>query len=149
MALVRWSPFTEYNTLAERMNRLWSESLRNVGGESEVELGSAWYPVVDIYEKGDDIVLEAELPGLKKEDIDVRVENNVLTLRGERKLERETKKDGAFRSERAYGTFSRSFTLPTMVASDKIQAEYKDGMLTLVLPRVEEAKPKQIPVKVA
>jgi HSP20 family protein len=147
MALVRWTPFGELQTLADRMNRLMGDAFRTVEGEGE--LGSAWYPVVDIYEKGDDLVLEAELPGLKKDELDVRVENNVLTLRGQRKREHETKENGYVRTERAYGTFTRSFTLPTTVAVDKINATYKDGVLTLTLPRAEEAKPKQIPVKLA
>jgi len=148
MALVRWNPYGEFNTLADRMNRLVNEAFRG-SSEGESELGSGWYPVVDIFEKGDDLVLEAELPGLKKEDIDIRVENNVLTLRGQRKREQEAKTDGYVRTERSYGTFTRSFTLPTTVAVDKINATYREGVLTLTLPRAEEAKPKQIPVKVS
>lgn len=148
MALVRWNPYGEFQSLAERMNRLMNEAFRGFG-EGESELGSGWYPVVDIYEKGDDLILEAELPGLKKEDIEIRVENNLLTLRGQREREQEVKKDGYVRTERAYGSFTRSFTLPTTVAMDKINATYRDGVLTLTLPRAEEAKPKQIPVKVA
>jgi HSP20 family protein len=127
------------------MNRIFKEGVP--GYESEGELGASWYPRVDIFEKNGDMVLEAELPGLKKDDIDVRVENNVLTLRGERKHETEAKDSDYYRSERTYGAFSRSFTLPSTVATDKIEAAYRDGVLRLTLPRAAEAKPKQIPVK--
>ena len=141
MKLVRWEPFgREFASLANKLNRSF---------DSERESFGNWYPPVDIYEDKDEVVLKAELPGMKKEDIDVRVENNVLTLHGERKQEKETKEDGYFRSERSYGAFNRSFTLPTTVDVKKISASYKDGILTVQLPRLEESKPKQIDVKVA
>jgi HSP20 family protein len=108
-----------------------------------------WHPPVDIYEDKDGVVLKAELPGMKKDDIDVRVENNVLTMNGQRKREQEVKEDGYYRCERSYGSFSRSFSLPTTVDVKKINASYKDGVLTVSLPKLEEAKPKQIDVKVA
>jgi HSP20 family protein len=147
MKLVRWDPFArDFTSLAERLNRafdlrFWDEADReSLGG---------WNPPVDIFEDENGITLKAELPGMKKEEMDVRVENNVLTLHGERKRESEVKEDGYFRSERAYGSFSRSFTLPTTVDASKIGANYKDGVLTVTLPKAEEAKPKQIDVKVA
>jgi HSP20 family protein len=141
MKLVRWEPFgREFSSLANRLNQAF---------DFERESFSNWCPPVDIYEDRDEVVLKAELPGMKKEDIDVRVENNVLTLNGQRKQEKEAKEDGYFRSERSYGTFSRSFTLPTTVDVKKISASYKDGILTVQLPRLEESKPKQIDVKVA
>ena len=117
---------------------------------SEDFFGS-WSPAVDIFDNAGEIVLKAELPGLKKEDIDINVEDNLLTVRGERKREKEvTDNDkGVFRSERAFGSFSRSFTLPTTVAVDKINASYKDGVLTLTLPKAEEAKPRQIAIEAA
>jgi HSP20 family protein len=151
MAIVRWEPFRDLVSLQERMNRMFDESFRGVGrmGEDEWSLGGSWAPAVDIYEKDGNIVLKAELPGIDPKKVDVRVENNVLTLRGERKFEEEVKKDNFHRVERAYGTFTRSFTLPTVVDTDKIKGEFKDGVLKLTLPTKEEAKPKQIQVQVA
>ena len=141
MKLVRWEPFGgEFSSLANRLNQAFDFERESFGN---------WYPPVDIYEDDDEVVLKAELPGMKKEDIDVRVENNILTLHGQRKREKEDKENGYFRSERAYGTFSRSFTLQTTVDVKKISASYKDGILTVQLPRLEETKPKQIDVKVA
>jgi HSP20 family protein len=106
----------------------------------------AWAPSCDIYEEGDSIVVKAELPGVEKSDIDVQVENNVLTLRGERKREKEVKSENLYRTERFYGAFSRSFTLPVTVDTEKIQAEYKDGVLQVTLPKVDAAKPRRINV---
>jgi HSP20 family protein len=131
--------------MADRLNRAFDLRFEDADRES---LG-VWNPPVDIIEDKDGLVLKAELPGMDKKDIEVRVENNVLTLQGERKRESETKEDGYYRCERAYGTFSRSFSLPTSVDTSKIGAEYKDGVLSVSLPKAEEAKPKQIDVKVA
>ena len=103
---------------------------------------------MDIYENEGNLVLKAELPGIEPKDVDVRVENNVLTLRGERKFEAEVKREQYHRVERAYGTFSRSFTLPNVVDTEKIKAEFKDGVLRVTLPQREEAKPKQIQIAV-
>ena len=104
---------------------------------------------MDIYEQGTDIVLKAELPGVDPKDVDIRLENNVLTLRGQRKLEDEVKRESYHRVERSYGSFSRSFTLPTVVDQAAIKAEFKDGLLQVTLPKREEAKPKQIQINVA
>jgi HSP20 family protein len=150
MAIVRWEPFRDLLSLQERMNRMFDESYR--GGRQAGEdwaLGGSWAPAVDIYEKDGNIVLQAELPGLDPKDVDVRVENNVLTLRGQRKLDESVNKDNYHRVERSYGSFTRSFTLPNVVDTDKIQANYKDGVLRLTLPTKEEAKPKQIAINVA
>ena len=146
MKLVRWEPFgRDFMTLANRFNRAFEQHL----GDDDRESVSLWRPAVDIFEEKDNVVIKAELPGMNKDDIDLRVENNVLTLTGQRKREKEVTEDGYFRSERAYGTFSRSFTLPTTVDVSKIEASYKDGVLSVNLPKAEEAKPKQIDVKVA
>ena len=146
MNLVQWEPFSrDFAALANRFNRAFDRNPSDDNRESV----SLWRPAVDIFEEKDDVVIKAELPGMNKDDIDLRVENNVLTLTGQRKREKEVTEDGYFRSERAYGTFSRSFTLPTTVDVSKIAASYKDGVLSVNLPKAEEAKPKQIDVKVA
>jgi HSP20 family protein len=140
-------------TVQDRMNRVFDEAFRGAAGrtagEEEWALGGAWAPAVDIYEHDGNLVLKAELPGIDPKDVDVRVENNVLTLQGERKFESEVKREQYHRVERAYGTFSRSFTLPNVVDNDKIKAEFKDGLLRVVLPKREEAKPKQISIAVS
>ncbi|HXB55889.1 MAG TPA: Hsp20/alpha crystallin family protein [Vicinamibacteria bacterium] len=151
MAIVRWEPFRDLIGLQERMNRLFDESFRGInrtGGEEDW-VGGSWAPAVDIYEQNGNIVLKAELPGIDPKDVDVRVENNILTLRGERKLENEVKRENYHRVERAYGSFTRSFTLPNVVDTEKIKAEYKDGLLRMTLPKKDEAKPKQISINVA
>jgi HSP20 family protein len=138
MTLVRWNPFwRDFGSLARSFDQV------------ERDFSGTWYPAVEILDNESEIVVKAELPGLKKEDIDINVEDNVLTVRGERKREEEVKEKGYFRSERAYGSFSRSFTLPTTVAVDKINASYKDGVLSVTLPKAEEAKPRQIAIKAA
>ena len=144
MNLVVRDPFwKEFNTLSGRLNRLF-EMPRE---ESNDSLG-AWSPAVDIYDKGNEVVIHAELPGMKKDEIDVRVENNVLTVRGQKERKDEVKEEGYFRTERTYGTFSRSFSLPSTVDASKISAEYQDGVLTLNVPKAEEAKPRRISVNI-
>ena len=146
MAIVRWEPFRDLLSLQERMNRMFDESYRGRGTEDW--MGGSWAPAVDIYEQNGNIVLQAELPGLDPKEVDVRVENNVLTLRGQRKLEESVNQDSYHRVERSYGSFTRSFTLPNVIDTEKIQANYKDGVLRLTLPTKEEAKPKQIAINV-
>jgi HSP20 family protein len=151
MAIVRWEPFRDLVSVQERMNRIFDDAFRGTGRGSEDDwaLGGSWAPVVDIFEHEGNLVLKAELPGVDPKDVDVHVENNTLTLRGERKFASEVKREKYHRVERAYGTFSRSFTLPNVVDTDKIKAEYKDGVLQVTLPTREEAKPKQIAVAVS
>ena len=149
MAIVRWEPFRDLLSLQERMNRLFDESARGRQGEEDWALGGSWAPPVDIYEHESNIVLKAEIPGIDPKDVDVRVENNTLTLRGERKFDDEVKKDSYHRVERAYGAFTRSFTLPSVVDTTNIKAEYKDGVLRVTLPKRDEAKPKSISINVA
>ena len=149
MAVVRWEPFRDLLTLQERMNRMFNDSYRGRGSsEDDWALGGSWAPAVDIYEHEGNIVLTAELPGVDPKDVDVRVENNVLTLRGERKWSDDVQRESYHRVERAYGSFTRSFTLPNVVDTEKIKADFKEGMLKLVLPKREEAKPKQISINV-
>ena len=151
MAIVRWEPFRDLVGLQDRMNRLFDESYRGArpGADEDWALGASWAPAVDIFEQDGNIVLKAELPGVDAKDVDIRVENNMLTLRGERKFDKEVKRENYHRVERAYGTFTRSFTLPTVVDTEKIKAEFKDGVLRVTLPKREEAKPKQIQVQAA
>jgi len=148
MAIVRWDPFREMATMQDRINRIFGE-VYSRRPEDDVMSRGEWLPPVDIYENDkQEIVIKAEMPGLKREDIDLRVENNTLTLRGERKRESEVKEDHYHRVERAYGMFSRSFSLPSTVDAGKVSADYKDGVLTVVLPTREEARPRQIQVQV-
>jgi HSP20 family protein len=151
MTIVRWEPFRDLVSLQDRMNRLFGETYRGAArtGDDDWALGGSWAPAVDIFEKDGNIVLTAELPGIDPKAVDIRVENNVLTLQGERKFDKELQKDSFHRVERAYGSFTRSFTLPNAVDIEKIKAEFKDGVLKLTLPKREEAKPKQIHVQVA
>jgi HSP20 family protein len=150
MPVVRWEPFRDLVSLQERMNRLFDESYRGRStSEDEWSLGGSWAPAVDIYEHEGNIVLTAELPGVDPKDVDIRVENNVLTLRGERKWSNDIQRESYHRVERSYGSFTRSFTLPNVIDTEKIKADFKDGMLKLVLPKKEEAKPKQISINVS
>jgi HSP20 family protein len=141
MSLVKWDPFRDLNTLNERMGSFLS---RNWDGPLST---TAWNPSVDIFENDNEVVIKAELPGMNAKDIEVKLENNVLFLRGERRFEKEAKEENYHRVEREYGNFSRAFSLPAAVNGDKVTAEYKDGVLKVVLPKKEEIKPK--PIKIA
>ena len=143
MAIVRWEPARELATMeVDRLNRMFADFY----GEA---FSRSWSPAVDIYETDNhEVVLKAELPEMRREDINLTFENGVLTIKGERKLEQETTKEQFHRVERHHGTFSRSFTLPNTVDASRISAAYKDGVLTIRLPQREEAKPKQIAVNV-
>ena len=148
MAIVRFDPFHEFATLQDRVDRLFGGGgyLRNEGAAAR----GSWAPLVDIYETDShDLVITAELPDVSREDIDVTVENNTLTLRGERKLPSDIKEERFRRVERRYGAFTRSFTLPNTVDASKVSAEHKNGVLTVRLPFHEEAKPRTINVEVA
>jgi HSP20 family protein len=146
MSIIRWDPFQQMNRLQDRVNRLFNESVYRPSEENDFY--GIWSPPVDIYETDNELVLKAELPGIKPENVDIRIENNTLSLKGERKFEEESKKDNFHRMERSYGTFIRSFTLPRTVEQDKVVAEYKDGVLSVTLPKKEETKIKQISIKV-
>jgi HSP20 family protein len=149
MAIVRWEPFRDLVSIQDRMNRIFQDAFRGVpASEEDWALGGNWAPPVDIYEHQGNLVLKAELPGIDPKSVDVRVENNVLTLQGERKFESEVKREEYHRVERAYGTFSRSFTLPNVVDTGNIKAEYNDGILRVTMPKREEAKPKQISIQI-
>src|ERR1700737_1663880 len=145
--LTRWDPFRELNTLQDRMHRLFRESLRE--GQDESLATSSFAPPVDVYEDEHNIVLKIEVPGIDEKDIDVRIENNTRTVHGERKFEKEEKEENFRRVERQYGSFTRSFTLPSSVDSGQVSADYSQGVLKIKLAKKAEAKPKQIKVNVS
>ena len=147
MRLVRFDPFRDTANMQDRISRLFGGMPRQTGGD-ETTLG-AWAPAVDIFEKEECLVLKAELPGIREKDIDVQVENGILTLRGERMPEEGVSNESYHRVERFYGNFTRTFALPITVDVPKIQASYKDGVLELVLPKAETAKAKRIEIKTA
>lgn len=146
MPIIRWEPLRDLVALQERMNRLFEERLGRTQGEDN--LTAAFAPPVDIYEDEHEIVLEVDVPGLDQKDLDVRIENNTLTIRGERKMQTEVKEENFHRVERAYGSFARSFTVPPTVNAEQIAASYTNGVLRLVLAKREETRPKQIKVQI-
>ena len=146
MNLVRLNPWRDVATLQNRVNRLFDDSFfRTFDGDDDVQMGT-WHPVVDMFEKDDTYVVKAELPGLKKEDISIDIEDRVLTLKGERKYENEVKEDHYYRRERSYGKFQRAFRLPTDINPDQVKAKFNDGVLEIEVPKPEEKKPKQITI---
>ena len=148
MAITRWDPFREVATLQNRMNSLFQDFSRTQGGELDLPTTAGFVPPVDIYEGEHTIVLKLEVPGIRQEDLDIRIENNTLTVRGERKFEKEEKEENFHRIERRYGTFFRAFTLPTTVDSENVKANYDSGVLKLELNKKAEARPKQIKIGV-
>lgn len=146
MALIRWTdPFRDIATLQDRMEQIFGDHLDR--GRSEEGLGTGvWMPAVDIYETKDAVCVRAELPGVDKDAVNVEVKDGVLALRGERKFEKEVKEENYHRVERSYGTFHRSFSLPSSVDGERVTARMKDGVLEVTLPKREEAKPKQIKI---
>ncbi|MGA2097792.1 MAG: Hsp20/alpha crystallin family protein [Candidatus Acidiferrum sp.] len=141
----RWEPSGRTSTLQEQVNRLFSDVLERSSEESSL---TTWAPAVDIYETEHELVVKADLPDVNPQDLDIRVENNILTIRGERKFEKKVNEEQYLRVERAYGSFSRSFSLANTVNSEAIKADYQNGVLELTVPKREEAKPKQIKVNV-
>ena len=146
MDLIRWNPWNEMVSMRERMNALFNDSLfRPDRREDDAGMG-LWYPSVDMFEKDDQVVIKAELPGLEKKDINLEINNGVLTLKGERKYDNEVKEGNFYRREMSYGKFIRSFTLPAEVDANQIKAEFQNGLLTVEVPKSEAHKPKQIKV---
>jgi HSP20 family protein len=143
--LTRWEPSRGVSTLQDQINRLFKDTFQRAEGEASL---SAWTPAVDIYETEHELVVKADLPEVDPKDLDIRVENNILTIRGERKFEQKVNEDNYLRVERSYGSFARSFTLANTVNAEAIKADYQNGVLTLSIPKREEAKPKQIKVNV-
>jgi HSP20 family protein len=146
MALARWTPMGNLQSFQDEMNRMFNQFFRGGTGEEAGWGLRTWTPPVDIYETDDALVLKAELPGVSRDDVSIEIHQNTLILRGQRKHEAEVKEENYHRVERAYGTFQRSFVLPTMVDQEHVQATYKDGVLELRLPKSEAAKPKRIAI---
>jgi HSP20 family protein len=143
--ITRWDPFHGLNSLQEQVIRLFESNLPARSDNSEL---TAWAPAVDIYETENELVIKADLPEVEEKDLDVRVENNMLTIRGERKFEQKVSEENYLRVERTYGSFSRSFSLPNTVNTEGIKAEYKNGVLSIELTKRAESKPKQVKVSV-
>jgi HSP20 family protein len=148
MAITRWDPFQELNLITDRMNRLFQDSFGS-SNRDEALTTSSFVPPVDIYEDEHNITLKIEVPGIEQKDIDVRLENNTLMVRGERKFEKEEKEENFHRVERRYGSFFRAFTLPNTVDAESVSADYDNGVLKIKLAKKAEAKPKQIKVNVS
>jgi HSP20 family protein len=142
--ITRWDPFRNISTLQEQVNRLFES---NFSHNADSTL-TAWAPSVDVYETENELVIKADLPEVVEKDLDVRIENNMLSIRGERKFEQKVKEENYLRMERSYGSFSRSFALPNTVDTQAIKAEYADGVLTVTLPKHAESKPKQVKINV-
>ena len=142
----RLDQFRGLNSLQDQVNRLFEETFAR-GRSAESEMG-VWAPAVDIYETEQELVLKADLPEVNQQEIDIRIENNMLTLRGERKFQSEVNQDSYLRVERAYGPFSRSFSLPNTVNTEAIKADYQNGVLSIRMPKREESRPKQIRIGV-
>jgi HSP20 family protein len=147
MAVVKWDPLRDLVSIQDRMNRLFEQTLSRSRAEEGIT-ASTWSPAVDIYETPETIIMKADLPGLSREDIEIQIRDNTLTLRGERRFAKDVQQENYLRIERAYGAFQRNFTLPTTVQQDKIRAIFRDGVLELTLPKAEEAKPKKIAIEV-
>ena len=148
MSLIRWRPTHDLVGIREEMNRLFDSFFSELPERRRGLLEGEWAPSVDVAETGDEIVVTVELPGVQQDDVDITVADDILTLKGEKKEEKEIKKENYHRVERSYGSFQRSISLPTGVQSEKAKAKYKDGVLQITIPKAEEAKPKQIKINV-
>jgi HSP20 family protein len=145
MAIIRWDPFRDMVTLREKMNRLFEDVFTGRGEDKELA-ASTWAPAVDIYETENELIMTAEVPGIEEKDIEIKIEDNTLSLRGERKFEKETKEENYHRIERSYGSFYRAFTLPNSIDPDRIQAEYENGVLKISMPKRQELKPRKVKI---
>jgi HSP20 family protein len=147
MNYVRWNPFGEMSLLQNQMNRLFESALQ--GRSAETNGTTTWTPAADIYESENDLIVNLDIPGIDPKMVDIRVENNLLTIRGERSFEKNQQAENFHRVERTYGTFARSFALSTAVDADKVRAAYNAGVLNITLPKAESAKPKKIQITAA
>src|SRR5579863_10037743 len=144
-SITRWDPFRNISTLQDQVNRLFESSFQGKADNSEL---TVWAPAVDIYETENELVLKADLPDVSEKDLDIRIESNILTIKGERKFEEKVKEDNYLRVERTYGSFSRSFSVPSTVDNGLVKAEYKNGVLAVELPKRAESKPRQVKINV-
>ena len=145
MTLVKWEPFRDLMAMQDRMTRLIDETLSRIWKEDMAQ--GVWSPPVDILERGDEVVLKADLPGVTQNEIDIRVEEGTLTIQGERKFVKESPEENYVQIERPYGTFRRTFSISRTIDQESIKASYKDGVLRIILPRKQEIQPKQIVVE--
>jgi len=145
MTLEKWEPFRDLMAMQDRMTRLIDETLSRVWKDEVVQ--RVWSPPVDIFERGNEVVLKVDLPEMTQDEIDIRVEGNTLTIQGERRFIKDAYEENYIQVERTYGTFHRSFNLPRMIDQEGIKASYKDGVLRIALPRKQEIQPKQIVVE--
>ena len=145
MAIIRWDPFRDIITLREKMNRLFEDAVTARGEEKDM-ISSTWTPSVDIFETENALILTAEVPGIEEDNIEIKIEDNTLSLKGERNFEKETKEEYYHRIERAYGSLHRSFTLPHYVDSDNIEAVHENGILKINMPKKPELKPRQVKI---
>jgi HSP20 family protein len=147
MAITRWRPFRDVVSIQDEMNKLFDDFFGRPIIRTEWSEG-VWNPSVDVSEDKDNVIIKAEMPGMNKDDVKISIQDGVLTLKGEKRQEKEEKDKNYHRIERNYGSFCRSFQLPTSVKSDKVKASYKDGVLSIALPKTEEVKPKEIPISI-
>ena len=145
MAIIRWDPFRDIITLREKMNRLFEDAVMARGEEKDM-ISSTWIPSVDIYETENSLILTAEIPGVDENNIEIKIEDNTLSLKGERLFEKETTEENYHRIERSYGSFYRSFAIPRSVDQEKIRAEHDNGVLRITMPKKPESKPKTVKV---
>ena len=145
MAIIRWDPVRDMVTLREKMNRMFEDAFTGKGEDKELA-PSSWAPAVDIYETENEIVLTAEVPGIEEKDIEIKIEDNTLTLRGERMFTKEAKEENYHRLERSYGAFYRAFTLPNSVDPENIHAENENGILRVTMPKKLELKPRTVKI---
>ena len=144
MAIIRWDPFRDMITLREKMNRLFEDTFTGKEGKDIVQ--GTWAPSVDIYENENELILTAEVPGVKEDDIEIKIEDSTLSISGERKFEKETKEENYHRIERSYGSFYRSFTLPNFIDHEKVKAEHENGLLRITMPKRAELKARKVHV---
>jgi HSP20 family protein len=149
MALIRWEPVRELNTIQNEMNRLFNTFFEAPASTTSAQHGRRWLPAMDLVETGDHFVLRADLPGLSEQDVNIELEDNVLTVSGERKAEHEERKEGYYRVERASGSFSRSLTLPEGVNAEAVTAHFDKGVLEIRIPKPEERKPRKVAISVS
>lgn len=145
MAIIRWDPVRDMVTLREKMNRLFEDVFTGQSEGKELA-ASTWAPAVDIFETENDLVITAEVPGIDEKDIEIKIEDNTLILKGARKFEKETKEENYHRIERSYGSFYRAFTLPNSIDPEKIQAEHENGVLKITMPKRTELKPRKVKI---